>query len=644
MTFSRNVLAWSAIVIAALLFVAVNVLSQNLLRSARLDLTEGKLYTLSDATRSILNNLDEPLTVRFFFSQSLAADLPTINQYARRVQELLETYASESGGAITLQVIEPEPFSEAEDEAVSYGLQGVPVNAAGDRLYFGMAATNTTDDREVIPFFQDQREAFLEYDLTRAFYRLANPKRPVVGLISTLPVAGGFDSQRGVSQPWVVAKQIQQLFELKDLGTDITEVPEDVDVLMVVHPKDLSESTRYAIDQFVLAGGHTMVFVDPFSEVAAGGLNPQDPVRLHNSSLPELFKAWGVKLEPGMVVADRLAARRVRTGPPDRPEAVDYVAWLSLDRQAMNQDEVVTSQLGVINLATAGALTPLEDSSVTFVPLLKSSPQSMLIERLQVQFVPDPKKLLADFKATGKEYVMAARVTGPVTSAFPDGPPGSGGDAGEGESGDGGEGGKSAPPEGHLTESATPANLILVADSDILDDRTWVNVQNFAGQSFAVPIADNGAMVVNALDVLSGSSELISLRSRGTSARPFEVVQNLERKAEDQFRETEQMLEARIHDTEQKLADLQTGAGEGGSAALVLTPEQSQAITEFRQQLVSTRKQLRDVQLALRRDIESLGTLLKFLNIALVPLIIGILAVVISVIRRRRRKRVMGLA
>ena len=643
---SRRVVAWSAIVIAALLFVALNVLSQTLLRSARLDLTEGRLYTLSDATRAVLSGLGEPITVRFFFSESLAADLPTISQYARRVQELLETYADESAGKITLQVIEPEPFSEAEDEAVAFGLQGVPVSNAGDRVYFGMAATNTTDDQEIIPFFQDQREAFLEYDLTRAFYKLAQPKRPVVGLISTLPLAGGFDPAQGFSQPWVVAQQIQQLFELKDLSINVAAVPDDVGVLMVVHPKDLPEGTRYAIDQYVLKGGHAMVFVDPFSEVAAGRPDPQDPVRLHNSSLPELFEAWGVKLEPGMVVGDRMAARRVRTGPRDRPEAVDYVAWLALDSSHMNQDEVVTSQLGVINLATAGALTPVEGATTSFVPLLTSSPVSELIERLQVQFVPDPKKILAEFKPTGAQYVMAARVTGPVKSAFPDGAPGKG-DADQDAGADEGEVAAEPEPGGHLTESAGPVNLILVADSDLLDDRTWVQVQDFLGRSFAVPAADNGTMVVNALDVLAGSSDLISLRSRGTSARPFVVVEDLERQAEDRFRETEQTLQQRITDTEKRLAELQTGAGEGAGAAgarVVLSPEQSQAIGEFREQLVATRKQLRDVQLALRRDIESLGTLLKFLNIALVPLIIGVLAVAISVVRRQRRKRVMGMA
>ena len=233
----RKFSAWAAVALAAALFLALNVLSQATLRTARLDLTEGRLYTLSGGTRAMLESMAEPITVRFFFSESLAADLPGFRQYAQRVRELLETYAARAGGAMALQVIDPEPFSPAEDEAVALGLRGVPLTEQGERLYFGMAATNTTDDLEVVPFFQDAREAFLEYDLTRAFYRLANPKRPVVGLVSTLPVDGGFDPQRGAQPAWTVAEQIRQLFELRDLTTEVSEVPEDVDVLMVVPPE-----------------------------------------------------------------------------------------------------------------------------------------------------------------------------------------------------------------------------------------------------------------------------------------------------------------------------------------------------------------------------------------------------------------------
>lgn len=627
---SGRLSAWLVVVIGAVLFVALNVLSQTALRNTRVDLTENQLYTLSDGTETVLSDLNEPLTVRFFYSSSLVADLPSVRQYAQRVQEMLETYAEQSSGMVTLQVIDPEPFSSDEDEAVAFGLQGVPLNEAGDRLYFGLAATNTTDDIEVIPFFQEQRESFLEYDLTRALYNLANPKRRVVGLISTLPIAGGFDQEQGMLQPWAIAGQIQQLFELNFLGTDVSEVPEEVDVLMVVHPQELPSATRYAIDQFVVAGGNALVFVDPFSEIAAGAPDPQNPTRLHNSRIPDLFAAWGVELAPGMFVGDKLSARKVRSGTRDRPEAIDYIAWLSLKRDNMSADEIATGQLGLINVASSGAISPTEDATTEMIPLLSSSEEAMLIERLLIQFVPNPAQLLEDFQASGTAYTMAARVTGPIKTAFPDGPP---------EESD--ETKALLIPqdwaETHVTESDGPVNLIVVADTDILADRQWVQLQQFVGQTYALPSADNGPFVINALDVLAGSSELISLRSRGTSSRPFEVVENLQREAEERFRETEQALQARVTETEQKLAELQTGEATGG--ALVMSPEQQEAVIAFREELIEVRQQLRDVQLALRQEIEQMGLTLKFLNIALVPLIIGVVAIVISLVRSQRRRR-----
>ena len=631
----RRLSVWGLVAVTVVLFLAINVLSQTVFRSLRLDLTENRLYTLSDGTHQVLAELTEPLTVRFFYSASLAADLPSIRQYAQRVQELLETYAAKADGAITLEVIDPAPFSDTEDEAVGFGLQGAPINEAGDRLYFGMAATNTTDDIEVIGFFQEQRETLLEYNLTRAFYNLGNPKRRVVGVISTLPINGGYDPQRGPTEPWVVMSQIGQLFDVRDLGIEIAVIPADVDVLMVVHPKDLVPPTRYAIDQFVLGGGKAMVFVDPFSEIAASVPDPENPARLHNSWLPELFKSWGVELAPGLFVGDRQTARKVRAGTRDQPQAVDYLAWLALKSGNFNSDEVVTGQLGVVNVATVGALSPTEDATTEFIPLMTSTTEANLIQRMLVQFMPNPQQLLADFEASGETYVMAARLTGPVSTAFPDGQPLADGAAPLPEEGEDGY-------VAQQTESTAPIQLILVADSDLLADRQWVQVQQFLNQTVAMPLADNGPFVVNAIDVLAGSDALIGLRSRGTSERPFEVVLDLQRRAEDRFRETEEVLQARVTEVEERLAEIQTT--EGGGGALVLSAEQQGAMTVFRDELIDTRKQLRDVQLALRQDIERLGTMLKFLNIALVPLLIGVIAVVVSIARRQRRRRAIAAA
>ncbi len=629
----RSLSTWGAVALALVLLLALNVLSQTLFRDARLDLTEGRLYTLSDGTRAILDSIEEPITVRLFYSESLAGDAPGLREYAQRVRELLETYVARADGAITLEIIDPEPFSEAEDEALALGLVGaaVTMNPQGERFYFGMAATNTTDDLELVPFFQDTREAFLEYDLTRAFYRLANPDPPVVGLITTLPIMGGFDPQRGQRPGWVIAEQIQQLFELRDLTTEVTAIPDDIDILMVVHPKDLPGAARYAIDQFVLGGGNAMVFVDPFSEAGAGIPDPENPQRLHNSFLPDLFTAWGVELAPGMIVGDRLSSRKVRGGTRERPVAIDYIAWLSLPRERVNQDEIITAQLNTVNLATAGSLSPLDDATTEFTPLITSSDQSMLFSRMYVQFMPDPAQLLADFAATGDIYTIAARVTGPAATAFPDGPPPD----------------PVSPsdippiPEGHLAESAGPVNLLLVADSDLLSDRFWVQQGNMNGQMVIAPYADNGPFVINALDTYAGSGDLIGLRSRRTSDRPFTVVQELERAADQRFRETEQALQAQMEETDARLSELQTG---GDASAPLLSQEQLAAIAELVEQRTLTRKQLREVRLALRQDVENLGFQLKLVNIALVPVLIALVGIVVALLRARRRRRALAAA
>lgn len=627
---NRRTMTWVGVAVAVVLFVAVNVLSQTVLRHARIDLTEDGLFTLSDGTRNILQALDEPLTVRFFISQKLANDYPPIRDYASRVLELLEEYVAAADGMIELSVIDPEPFTDAEDDAVGFGLQGATVNNVGDQLYFGMVVTNTTDDEKVVPFFQQDREAFLEYDLTSLFHDLANPKKSVVGLISSLPITGGAANPaapgQGMSRPWTVVLQVQQLFELRDLGEITGPIADDIDVLLIVHPKDMTPAALFAIDQYVLGGGKALIFVDPFSEASAMLADPQaGRMQLHNSNLQELFTAWGIELIPGMIVADLEMARRVQIGARGRPVILPYVPWLEAGRANLNADEVTVGGLERINLATAGAFRVLEDARTEMIPLIQSSTQAMVFERYRIQFRRDPQALLDEFEATGESYVMAARLQGDVASAFPDGPP---------------EGFRAGDDAGQwLSESAAPINVIVVGDTDMLADGAWVQLQQFLGQSYAVPMADNGTFVSNALDVLAGSNELIGLRSRGTGVREFEVVEALKLKAEAKYRETEQALQAKLSETENKLAELQTSEASG---APVLSAEQEVAIEAFRRDMVATRKQLRDVRHDLQKDIEGLGTWLKVINIGAVPLVIAVIAVLMAPLRRRRRQRALN--
>jgi len=626
--------------VALALFFALNMASAALFRTSRLDLTENGLYTLSRGTRNILDAMTEPVTLRFYFSGQLATDFPELKGYAQRVEELLAEFAGHSNGKIELFVADPEPFSEEEDRAVGFGLQGAPVNAAGEILYFGLAGTNSTDDEETIPFFQTQREEFLEYDLAKLVYTLAFPQRKVVGLLSTLPLEGGrFNpmNPREVPQPWFVVDQIRQLFELRSLSTSLLAIPEDVDILVLVHPQALSDELLYALDQFVLRGGKLIAFVDPHCEAQPVPQDPSNQLAAFTadraSDLGPLLAAWGVELVKEKIIGDRLNAQRVMAG--QRP--VEYVAWLGLDQGETSRDDPVTSDLSRINMATAGRLNALSGATTTFTPMIQTSDEAMEIERMQVAFQPDPEGLLRGYLPGGERFTLAARISGPAKSAFPGGAP----QAAEDDAGDGAQGDEeseaSDPEPKHLAESQGDINVVLVADADMLEDRQWVQIQNFLGQRIAIPSANNADFLINAIDNLSGSDDLISLRSRARFNRPFERVAAIRRRAEERYRNEEQVLEERLRETERKINDLQMQK-EGAVGALILTPEQRAAVEKFRAERIETRKKLRDVKHQLRKDIERLGVWLKAVNIGLIPAAIAIVAMALGVYRVKRNR------
>jgi gliding motility-associatede transport system auxiliary component len=653
---SKKLLTTTGLAVAMALFLVVNILAGTTLRRARIDLTQNRLYTLSEGTRNVLKNLGEDITLRFYFSKKLAQDeAPSVSAYGKRVQELLEEFAANSDH-IKLIVAEPEPFSEEEDRAVSYGLQGAPANRAGDPLYFGLAATNSTDDTETIPFFSDAREEFLEYDVTQLIYKLGEPNRPVVGLITRLPMQGGPPSnpfmQQGGTDPWTIVDQIDQLFDLRTIPWESDKIDDDVKVLMIVHPKDLPEKTLYAVDQFVMRGGHALVFVDPFCEADTPPRDPQNPMSGLNakrgSDLAPLLAAWGVSFKTEDTLADRGRALRVGA---QNGQGVDFVVWAGLrrDKDDFDTQDAVTAQLNLVHVASAGILSKADGATTDFRPLLSSSDDSMRIKSQTLAFqqiAPDPASLLDGFAPEGQRLTVAARISGPAHSAYPNGNPtaadkkddkaqdkaGADEKPAEGEPKDT----DAAPEQEHLAESKGPINVIVVADADMLTDRFWVRVQNFLGSHLAMPFADNGDFVINALENLSGSNDLISLRSRGRFQRPFDRVIELRREAEARFREKEKELEAKLHDTEQELANLQQG--KEGAEKLILSPEQQQKIQEFREQRMRTRKELRDVKHQLNKDIEGLGTRLKLADVLGVPLAVALIGLGSFAFRSSRRK------
>jgi len=637
---NKRLLTGTGIALAAVLFGAFNMISSAALRSARFDLTDHKLYTLSDGTKSVLGNLAEPITLRFYLSKKLATGLPGIKGYATRVQEMLEEYAQVAGTQLVLQVMDPEPFSEEEDRAVAYGLQGVPLDNGSTQFYFGLAGTSSTDELEVIPFFQPEREEFLEYDLTKMIHTLANPKKKVLGLISSLPIDGAgampFMQQGGGSQPWLIVTHIQQMFEIKKIESTATTIPEDVSVLMVVHPKTLGDPILYAIDQFVLQGGHAMIFVDPLAESDSGGGNPMNPMGgggPRNSDLPKLFDAWGLEMVKGKVLGDLPLAKKVQIQQQARMQVVDYPVWVDFRQEHFSSDDIVTAQVPAITMASAGILQKKGDVGTELTPLIQSDEAAMKIDASLLSFMPDLGSILSSYKPEGEKMMVAARVTGNVKTAFPDGKPkepAKEGDTNSGPSNDS----ENQPSKPHVAESKDPINVIVVADTDILQDKFWAQVQNFFGQRIGIPTSGNGTFVTNALDNLTGSNDLISVRSRAGYSRPFTLLRALQQDAEQQFRQKEQALQERLKATESKLQNMQSQKSEGNT--MIMSIEQQQAMTTFRQDLVQVRKELRAVQHELGKNIENVESWVKFINIGLVPILIGIVGVWMSSSRFRK--------
>ena len=637
---NARLLTGSGLAIAVVLFFAVNVVSTVAFRSARFDLTEHQIYTLSDGTRNILESIDEPVTLRLYLSKKLATGLPGIKSYANRVTELLQEYEQAAGGNLHLHVIDPEPFSEEEDRAVGYGLQGVPLDNGNVHFYFGLVGANATDERELIPFFQPDREEFLEYDLTKLIYRLANPKQQVVGLLSTLPLEGGppmaFMGGQGGTPPWMIMESIRDVMQITPLNKDVTDIPEEVAVLMVVHPKGLGEPTLYAIDQFVLRGGRALVFVDPHSEADRLPPNPQNPMGMQgprNSDLGKVFESWGIELVKGKVAGDLPLAKKVNFQTQSRTFVADYPIWIDLPPQSLNSEDIVTAKLPSLTMASAGILKKREGSDVQVIPLVETDDRAMQIDASRLTFMPDVQGLLQTYRPEGEKLTLAARLNGKVNTAFPEGRP----TVEKSEQSGKPDVEKESREQPHLAESTEPINVIVVADTDMLQDRFWVQTQQFLGQRIAIPLSANNSFVTNALDNLTGSHDLISVRNRGSYSRPFTLVRAIQQEAEQRFRQKEQALQQRLKDTERKIQELQNKKED--QTTVILSAEQQAALDGFRQELVATRKELRSVQHELQKNIESLEGIVKFLNVGFMPLVVVGGGLLISAYNVRRRQR-----
>ena len=614
------------VLLAIISFFSFNVLNKNFFKNLRFDLTEFNIYTLSDGTKSILQSINEPLNFKLFYTKQIGDINPVYQNYYDRVKEILGQYVLLSNNKIKLKIFNPKPFSNEEDKAVEYGLQGVEI-IAGVYGYFGLIATNSTDDEEKIIFFQPDRTPFLEYDLSKIVTNLANPNRRIVGLYTDLPMFGTFNplaktQDAAAAPPWAVYNQMKEFFEVKRIHEKTSSIPEGLELLMLVHPKKIPERLLYMIDQFVLKGGKLLVFIDPNSETESFSPNTnQVKEGDNNSDLKELLDKWGVELVENKVVGDLLSARRVQIGASDQPSVTDYLAWLDIKKDHMDDTHQVTSKIQRLTFATSGFLKNNEkNNNISFRRLVWSTTQSMQIDVADVKFTPNPTNLLRNFVPSNEELTLAAEIKGNFSSNFPDGPP----DTNIKNDFD---------KNKHINESIKPTTLVILADTDMLYDEYWLKYEQ-SGE--VIPIANNADFTVNLLEFLNGTEDLIGLRGKGVSSLPFVKVEKIQKEAEQKFRSKEQELLEKLNNYQSKLENIQKGSVEDGGKTL-LTEKETLEIDKFREEMIFVRSELRKVQNALRKDIEKLDSILKFFNIFFVPILLIIISLVIGFVGRRKR-------
>ena len=596
------------IALAVLLFFVFNAFNHLVFKDARLDLTEGQLYTLSEGSLNLVQGVEEPVQLYFFFSEAASRDLTPIRTYADRVESMLEEFALASNGMLLVERIDPAPFSEAEDEAAAFGLQAVPVSATGDSLYFGLAGSDALDNVETIPFFQPDREMFLEYEISQLIDRLARPKREMVGLISTLPVTNQVNPQTFQPEPgWQSILSLEDTVTLESIDVSAEEIPEGLAALVLIHPKSLPDQMKTALVRYLASGGKVIAFLDPLAEMDRAAASPMMPSLPSGqaSSLNWLTRSLGVQMREAEVLGDPQLALSVSTpsGAPTR-----HLAILGLTNAQLNSESIVTAQLDSLNFASAGFFD-IDSPTVAVETLIESSEFANGIAASQLQFLQNPEDLMQSFSEGSEARPIAVRLSGPTTL----------------ETG----------LEGDAPVEASNLDLILVSDTDVLSDRLWVQVQNFFGQQVATAFADNGSLLTNLVDYFAGSQDLISVRSRGRFTRPFEVVQSLRREAEAQYLASAEQLQLELNETERQLADLESQQESDG--VLRLSDEQEAALVRFQDEKLRIRKALRDVRHRLDQDIDQLGEHLKLLNIIVLPILLTLMLAMAAWAQLRKR-------
>jgi gliding motility-associatede transport system auxiliary component len=603
----------------------------------RIDLTQERAYTLSEGTKAILRKLDTPVKIRFYSTQVENATPETVflRNYAQQVEDLLDELKQRAGGKLIIEKYNPQPDSDAEDSARLDGIEGQGLPPYGENYYLGLSIS-MLDEKAAIPFLSPTGEKLLEYDIIRKVSQVITPEKPVVGVMSALPVFGMPMNpmmmrmgQQG-QDPWVFVSELKQDFTVKEVSMAVDKIDDDIKVLVVIYPKEISETAQYAIDQFVLRGGKLVAFVDPLSiaDNRTPGMNPLQQATSSGATMDKLLKAWGVEFDMAKVVSDMTFKTRINRGGPQGEEAPSV---LSLNKEAIGADDVLTSQLDNLLFAYSGVFTGTPKEGLKQTVLLKTTQNSDLTDKIMAQYGG-----AKEFKPSGKEYPLAIRLTGKFKTAFPEGKPGT--PAEEKKDGDEkkeGEEKKEASKTGaSLKESTTDGVVILAGDSDWVYDPVCVQVQNIFGQKIIMRQNGNLDLAQSMVEQLAGDSNLIAVRSRATLNRPFTVVKKMEEKAQGEYRNKIKELETKLSETQQKLNQLQ--ATKDKDQRFILSPEQQQELAKFRQTEAQAKKELKAVRKNLRQDIDSLENWLKVVNIAGMPVAVIVCGVALAMNRRKK--------
>ncbi len=610
------------VIALAIAFVALNFIVSAF--NVRADLTEGDVYTLSPGTRSILSKLEAPVTIRFYYTQGGNTVPVAVKTFANRVEDLLREYRSVSGGKVVIEKYDPQPDSDAEESAQLDNIEAQQTNT-GEKFYLGLAVSQL-DQKAALPVLAPDRERLLEYDITRAISQVTAAKKPVVGVMSGLPVLGRPLNpmlKQQPTEPWVLANELKRSFDVRKIEMDAAKIDDDVKVLLVIHPRNITEQTEFAIDQFVLRGGKLIAFVDPYAyfDQQPDMQNPFGGSQAGQSSLYTLFKAWGIDVNLNKVMADLTFASG--EGPRLLP------TLLSLNNEALNQEDVVSSQVGTLLIPFGGAFSGKPAEGLTQTVLAHTSKNAMPVDLIIATLSGEPST--RGFQPTGKEEPLAIRLTGKFKSAFPNGAP----EPMQPRDAKKAQEANAAPkPVAYLRESAAENSVVLVADVDMLTDGAAVEVQEIFGQKLVVPRNGNLAFVQGYVEQFAGDQALISLRSRASFTRPLTVIRQMEAEAQQAYLGKIKQLEDSLQQTQEKLQALQKG--QGTTQGTILTPEQQAEIENFRKKAIETRGELKELRKNLRTETESLMFWTKVVNIGLVPLLVALIGLTLAAAKRRR--------